>query len=53
MTISGHLYNHMQRSVNNEAKVNHFSFVIFINPLKDQNLIQNHRKFLFFLLYNQ
>ena len=53
MTISGHLYNHMQKCKNNEAKVNHFSFVIFINPLKDQNLIQNHRKFLFFLLYNQ
>lgn len=30
MTISGHLYNHMQKKCkNNEAKVNHFSFVIF------------------------
>ena len=52
MTISGHLYNHMQRSVTKLKSIT-LASLFFINPLMDQNLIQNHRKFLFFLLYNQ
>ena len=48
MTISGHLYNHMQKC--KKLKSITLASLFFINPLMDQNLIQNHRKFCFLII---